>query len=62
MHYEGREAGVFLLSKGDARMILRTREAELSGQMEYTGTPQPVVMPVTRKYENRIVFLGATTR
>lgn len=55
---EGPEQNRFVVRKSDARMLLRARSAELTGTMEYTGMPQPVVMAIERTYENTIELVA----
>jgi hypothetical protein len=58
----GPETNVFRVAKQDGRLIDRSRSARLSGTMEYIGTPQPVVLPVTRQYTNSIELVGGGGR
>jgi hypothetical protein len=50
----GVETNVFVVAKGDGALVTRHRTAELAGEMEYIGPPQPVVLPMTRNYESTI--------
>lgn len=51
---DGTEENVFLVSVEDGQLLRRTRTGTLSGQIEYLGAAQPIVLPVERSYENLI--------
>ena len=55
----GSETNTFWVAKDDGRLVERVRTGELSGRLEYVGTPQPVILPTTRTYENSIVLIGS---
>lgn len=56
----GTETNTFWVAREDGRLIERQRTGDLRGQMEYIGAPQPIVLPMTREYENSITLVGSS--
>jgi hypothetical protein len=50
----GVETSVALVARDDGRLLSRDRVADIEGQMEYVGAPQPLLMAITRRNESEI--------
>jgi hypothetical protein len=50
----GVETSVALVARDDGRLISRDRVADIEGQMEYVGAPQPLVMAIARRNESEV--------
>lgn len=50
----GVETSVALVAQDDGRLVSRDRVADIEGQMEYVGAPQPLRMALTRRNESEI--------
>lgn len=50
----GVETSVALVAQDDGRLLFRDRVADIDGQMEYVGAPQPITMAITRRNTSEI--------
>lgn len=57
----GVEASVFYVAQDDGRLLERSRDASMEGQLEYVGAPQPTIFEMSRTNESvlRLVEGGA---
>jgi hypothetical protein len=51
---QGAETGVFVFAPGEGRLLARRREGLLTGEIEFTGGPQPVRIPQKLTYQSTI--------
>ena len=50
----GTETGTFVFSPAEGRLLARSREGALEGEIEFTGGPQPVRIPQKMTYQSTI--------
>lgn len=55
---EGSESNTFLVAISGGELLRRARNGELSGEIEYVGAPQPIVLPLKRTYTSVIERLS----
>jgi hypothetical protein len=55
---QGQEMNTFLVTVSGGELLHRARDGELSGQIEYIGAPQPIVLPLMRTYTSVIERLS----